>query len=652
MSLREILNSYLDPITDNKPPTLQELQEAYRNKEIGKEWYDQEVRKLNALWNVLPEQWQGGIQEGAGNTGQFLGEVWSGAREFKPWYMPGENLGALGIRGIEGLGHLSSKYIGQPASSFAHNRLGIHKPVADGIGLGTEIVFDPLAVGKLSKLSKSKKLHSLLKYQADSAAYNVGKNVNRIKKDLTFAKEQAEILTGNRLRKLDKPPSTFVDVDTIIDGHPSYLRKVTAIYKNHEGGISWKQAMEMAKRGDSKSVGAAGINSPLSPSSGHGDIERRFPNIKATKEKLQKLPLEDSYTKGYKLGKGVGDDIPDPWSPTLSLGGKKEFFAKGETKRKLSAKYTTGQEVTPQIKEEWVQSGKNTLANYENALGIKIGPTENHHVGIIRQIFESTNGLTQEWRTKSSQYMSQRLGVELGYSKQNAFPIPVRFHPRIHALINKRISRGPGYNLKGIEEKFNLSPNWQTELSYRQRLPIYNELISTVGDSVKQIDTFWQTLQSRADLGKGKLLSKEEYMDTILNVLDLDKRLTNAPSPPIMKRGDLGWTDKDTATEIINEILTNAGKADLTLPIFKPLNKSLTKEALGIIVQENGWKALYEVVISGQTPATVFKTYGIKPSNKLIKAIQKDNAAYQHMLRSRHQSIPPADSPWDLGRDN
>ena len=229
---------------------LQELQEAYRNKEIGKETYDKEIAKLNAIWNRIPEQYQEGIQEGAANTGQFLGGVYSDAREFKPWYMPGENLGALGIRGIEGLGHLSSKYIGQPVSSFAHNQLGIHKPVAGGIGLGAEVVLDPLAVGKLSKLSKSKKLHSLLKYQADSAAYNVGKNVNRIKKDLTFAKEQAEILTGNRLRKLDKPPTTFFDVDTIIDGSPKWARKVTAIYKNHEGGISWKQAMDMAKRHD------------------------------------------------------------------------------------------------------------------------------------------------------------------------------------------------------------------------------------------------------------------------------------------------------------------------------------------------------------------------------------------------------------------
>ena len=181
--------------------------------------------------------------------------------------------------------------------------------------------------------------------------------------------------------------------------------------------------------------------------------------------------------------------------------------------------------------------------------------------------------------------MSHRLGIKLGFSKQNAFPIPIRFHPRIHALINKRISRGSGYNLKGIEEKFKLSPTWQTELSYRQRLPIYNELISTIGDSIDQIDAFWKGLQSRVDLGKGKVYTKEQFMDITLDVLDLDKRLLNAPSPPLMQRADLGWGATDTASEIINEVLTNAKKADLSLPIFKPLDKALTKEALRNIIQ-------------------------------------------------------------------
>lgn len=372
-------------------------------------------------------------------------------------------------------------------------------------------------------------------------------------------------------------------------------------------------------------------------------------------ESESKLFLNNLYDD-FILKEGEGTDTPDPYFPSLALEGKETFFAKGETKRIISAGKTTGQQVTPKIKNDWVLEGKIVLARYEEKLGISVGRTENHHAGVIRQIFEATNGLTQEYRTRSSNYMSHRLGIALGYSKENAFPIPIRFHPRIHALVNKRISRGPGYNLKGIEEKFNLPSNWQETFTYRQRLPIYNEIISTLGDSIKQIDVFWQTLQSRTDLGKGTLLNKEEYMDIVLNVLELDQRLLNAPSPPIMKRGDLGWTDKDTATEIINEILTNAGKADLTLPIFKPLDKTLTKEALSIVIQENGWKALREAVVSQQSAATIFQTYNINVNNQtatqVVNKIKLDGTAYQHMLRSRGKSIRFVDERGGMNPDD
>jgi len=290
---------------------LQELQEAYRNKEIGKETYEQEIAKLNAIWNRIPEQYQEGIQEGAVNTGQFLGDVWSDAREFKPWYMPGENLGALGIRGIEGIGWLGNELIAKPVSSVAHNQLGIHKPVATGLGIGAEILIGDKGLGKLGKLSQSKKLNSIgnflknsARYQADSAAYNVSKNVNRIKKDVTWAKEQAEILTGNRLRKLDKPPSTFFDVDTIIDGSPKWARKVTAIYKNHEGGISWKQAMEMAKRQD-LNMNIDDYNYLPNPSPDELlDIHKDLPKTKSIKQITLEQRLNDPRIEKFLTGKG------------------------------------------------------------------------------------------------------------------------------------------------------------------------------------------------------------------------------------------------------------------------------------------------------------------------------------------------------------
>ena len=331
----------------------------------------------------------------------------------------------------------------------------------------------------------------------------------------------------------------------------------------------------------------------------------------------------------------------DPTGPT-------PIRAKGETKRKLASQHTTGVEVTPQIYKIFKESSSNALEAYQFKLGIKVGNVEDHHKGIIRQIFEATNGLLPHARKKGSDFISKNLGFELGYSGRNAVPLPTKFHPRIHALINKRIGEGGylgGYNLRGIEKKLNLPPDWQSTFTHRQRIPIYKELVSTIGDSVKQIDVFWDSLVSRTNLGS---LSKEEYLETVLDVIDLDKRLLDVQNPSVMSSLGKGGT----ATEIINEILTKAGKIDMTSPIFKSLDKNLSKEALKLAIQENGYKALWEVIVSGQTPATVFKAYGIKPSNKLINAIKKDNAAYQHMLRSRGKNIPPADSVWNLGQDN
>jgi len=227
--------------------TLAELEEAYKNKEIGKEWYDQEMQKLKNAWNLIPEGAQENIKSGAQETAKAVGEVWSNAREFKPWYQPGENIGALGIRGIEGLGWASNKLIGQPVSHAAHNWLGIHKPIADTVGLGTEIALDPLAFGKLSKISNSRKAQNLVYNVGQEAGFNVRKNISRIKTDVGKVTDEIQYRTGDKLRPLTKKPSVYTDIDQVFDSSGSYFRKANKIYQNHEGGISWKKAIKMAK---------------------------------------------------------------------------------------------------------------------------------------------------------------------------------------------------------------------------------------------------------------------------------------------------------------------------------------------------------------------------------------------------------------------
>ena len=301
--------------------TLAELEEAYKNKEIGKEWYDQEMQKLKNAWNFIPEGAQENIKSGAQETAKAVGETLSRAREFKPWYQPGENIGALGIRGIEGLGWASNKLIGQPVSHAAHNWLGIHKPIADTVGLGTEIALDPLAFNKLSKISNSRKAQKFVhrlgqeaRYHVDSAAFNVNKNINRIQKDVGWAKDQFQYTTGQKLRPLTRKPSVYTDIEEIFEGSHSYLRKANKIYQNHEGGISWKKAMEIAKKNDlqmnigyGNEIMNTGDNFNYLPNPSPDellDIHKDLPNTKSIKQITLEDRLNDPRIEKFLTGKG------------------------------------------------------------------------------------------------------------------------------------------------------------------------------------------------------------------------------------------------------------------------------------------------------------------------------------------------------------
>lgn len=228
--------------------------------------------------------------------------------------------------------------------------------------------------------------------------------------------------------------------------------------------------------------------------------------------------------------------------------------------------------------------------------------------------------------------MSKRLGFKLGYDIENAVPIPIQFHDRVHDIINDVIGIS-GTNIKGLEKKFNLPKHWQDTMGLRARIKsgIFDEITDAIAESVKAIDIFWNGLQTRTNLAG---LSRKEFMDATLDVLKLDEKLVNIPSTAFSK-------STINATDSINTILERAGKADLKFPIFKDLSKDLTKEALSLIIQENGNIALWEAVVSGQSSTTVFRTYGIKPSNKLITAIKKDSANWYQYFADQGFDITP-----------
>ena len=164
---------------------------------------------------------------------------------------------------------------------------------------------------------------------------------------------------------------------------------------------------------------------------------------------------------------------------------------------------------------------------------IKVGKTEGHHKGVVRQIFDASNGLNQKYRLKSAKYMEKRIGFELGYHGRNVEPVPIRFHPRVHAIINSRISSSPDrFNVEGIAKRLGFPKNWQSVLTYEERLPLYNEVADAIRESVDAINTSWKVLLSRSD--DLTTYSKEEYLDLMLQHKKLDDRLRQVTSPSFM----------------------------------------------------------------------------------------------------------------------
>jgi len=99
-----------------------------------------------------------------------------------------------------------------------HEWGGVDEYLSGVAGEGAEIALTRKALNKVSKLKP---------------------------KDLGITTKTEKINTLSRGKKMW---NITKDIDEIIvKANPSYIRKASELYKHHEGGITWKQAMEMAK---------------------------------------------------------------------------------------------------------------------------------------------------------------------------------------------------------------------------------------------------------------------------------------------------------------------------------------------------------------------------------------------------------------------
>jgi len=275
-----------------------------------------------------------------------------------------------------------------------------------------------------------------------------------------------------------------------------------------------------------------------------------------------------------------------------------------ETERRAKAAWSLGEEVTPADIKIFEESNQSVLDGYNwhlHGSDIKVGKTEGHHKGVVRQIFDASNGLNRKYRLKSAKYMEKRIGFELGYHGRNV-----------------------------------------------ERLPLYNAVSDAIRESVDAINTSWKVLLSRSD--DLTTYSKEEYLDLMLQHKKLDDKLRQMSSPSFMAQSSkTGWDIKDTSTTVLNEILDKSNRSDLRLPYIGKVEPNMAPEIRKVINQENGWQLLKEVLLTNQSAATVMKAY---PKVKLTVKQRKSLDTYARTLRSRGKSIPPVDSAWNFGQDN
>ena len=283
----------------------------------------------------------------------------------------------------------------------------------------------------------------------------------------------------------------------------------------------------------------------------------------------------------------------------------------GSNKRKSGARFITGK--TVQDEPAFIQAGWAVLAKLNESFGIDINrataPFQMHHKGVIRQVAESANGLTDEAARLAGDLISKKVGFKLGYDPTNSVPLPPEFHQRVHDIINDSISGQWGDNLEGlidIRTGQRLPRDWQTTMDLQARMDagIYDQIADAINDHVTVIDKFWNSVATRTNLGK---LSPDEYREATLEVLEADEMLKNLRRTRTPSPGE-GYN----ITQAVNELLEKANRIDLQSPIFTKLSGDMAEEAYKFALQDNGWKALQEVLVSGQDSATVFATYGIK----------------------------------------
>ena len=143
---------------------------------------------------------------------------------------------------------VASDYAGLPQAAAGWAFGTALEGTSDILNVDKRSIIAGLTVAGLAKpayraLNKSPAAHRI----AHQAGQNVGRNVDRLRSQAKFAKDQFQYATGQKLRPMHKKPDPYTNITQVTDGPGKIVRRAKKIYQYHAGAISFSEAMRRAR---------------------------------------------------------------------------------------------------------------------------------------------------------------------------------------------------------------------------------------------------------------------------------------------------------------------------------------------------------------------------------------------------------------------
>ena len=143
---------------------------------------------------------------------------------------------------------IASDYAGLPQAATGLVFGTALEGASDILNVDKRSIITALTIAGLAKpayraLNKSPGAHQTV----HQAGQNLGRNVDRLRSQAKFVKDQFQYATGQKLRPMYKKPDPFTNITQVLDGQGRIVRRAKKIYDYHAGGISFAEAMKVAK---------------------------------------------------------------------------------------------------------------------------------------------------------------------------------------------------------------------------------------------------------------------------------------------------------------------------------------------------------------------------------------------------------------------